>query len=183
MSAITDLNTVADLSKVWGAIWRRKNVVLSIIFLMLLMAAILAFTSKEKYRATASILLYTNNTESSLKERPQQQLLKLDDTIINSETDHIQSRLIIAQMADKLNLFTHPGFNPYMKDLAHMDNGAKSSFSVVVDKLKGNLSFLLGGEKDSLTDYRSDVAKQATIDNIREDLTVFSNDQSNVIHI
>ncbi len=103
-----------DFRVILAVLRRRKHVILGCIVLVTLLAAVIVFQLTPRYTAEASIMLDTRkNPMVDLQSVLSGQ--QVDSAAIRSELEVLKSRTLAQKVADKLDLYFRPEFNPSVR--------------------------------------------------------------------
>ena len=157
-----------DLSTLFGALWRRKWLVIFCAVLGLGLAVLFLIMVKPTYESGAQILIEKRETVFTRPsdERNIPQANDFDALSLASQVEVLQSRGILKTVADKLKLGTKAEFDPLLSD---PNSGAGSSFL-------GLLGFAASGGA-------ADTREERVLNSLSERLTVYAVNESRVVAV
>ena len=119
-----------DLLQMWQTIWRRKWSILSLMLIVMMVAALIAFSITPIYRAGATLLIEQKQANVVSIE----QVYGLEGTgneYLQTQFELLKSRALAERVVKQLNLTTHPEFDPRQQPEPLIDIGALlASFNI-----------------------------------------------------
>lgn len=112
---------VIDLREIFAVLRRRKPVIVGCIVLVTLLASIVVFQLTPRYTATASVMLDTRHNQI-VDMQSVLSGLQGDSAVIRSEVEVLKSRTLAQKVADKLDLYNVPEFNPALVPPRYIDS-------------------------------------------------------------
>ncbi|HEY6612320.1 MAG TPA: Wzz/FepE/Etk N-terminal domain-containing protein, partial [Pseudomonas sp.] len=123
-----------DLLQMWQTIWRRKWSIISLMLVVMMVAALAAFSLTPIYRAGATLLIEQKKANVVSIE----QVYGMEGTgneYLQTQFELLKSRALAERVVKQLNLTTHPEFDPRQQPEPLIDIGgllARFDFSKVV---------------------------------------------------
>ena len=111
-----------DLLQMWQTIWRRKWSILSLMVVVMMVAALIAFSLTPVYRAGATLLIEQKKANVVSIE----QVYGLEGSgneYLQTQFELLKSRALAERVVKQLNLTTHPEFDPRQQPEPLIDIG------------------------------------------------------------
>ena len=158
-----------DLSSLFGALWRRKWLVIFCALLGLGLAVLFLITVKPTYQSDAEILIEKRETVFTRPNDEQNipQANDFDALSLASQVEVLQSRGILKAVAEKLKLGTKAEFDPLLSDPNNAGVGSA---------LTSLLGFVANGGA-------SDTREERVLNSLSERLTVYAVNESRVVAV
>ena len=109
-SNILQNNDVIDLLPLIKAVWRKKWSIISLVFVVMLLTALVVMSITPTYQASATIQI--NPKENKVVSFEQAYGLSNDNDYLTTQFQLLQSRVLAERVVKKLNLTTNPEFDP-----------------------------------------------------------------------
>lgn len=169
-----------DLKALWFMLRRRIRVFLSVLTLALVLAVLITLYQKPKFTAGSQVALNTSVEQvAPTTDNDGTRTLLPNDFVANTEVQVIWSRQMAARVAEALNLYNDPNFNPLLDttlglrgrfltwlglwdDKPRKQPTADDSRRAVLDRLQASLNVLRIGTSLALSiTYEADDANYA----------------------
>jgi len=108
-------NLLVDLPGLWAMFRRRVRLFLSVLSLVVALVMIVTFQLTPKYDATARVILDVQDTQA-LDISAVVSGISPDAAMVETEVEIIRSRSMAERVAEKLDLFSVPEFNPDLRE-------------------------------------------------------------------
>jgi succinoglycan biosynthesis transport protein ExoP len=105
-----------DFTNMWNVLMRRRIVLANVTLAVLLMAGLFIFMQTPRYTAHA-VLLFEPANDSVVDIKAVMSGLSSADAALDSQIDVIKSRMLLAKIVDKLDLYNDKAFNPSAKSV------------------------------------------------------------------
>lgn len=109
-----------DVKELWLNIWRRKWAILTLIFVVTMVAALYAYSLTPIYRAASSLLI----EDKAAKVVSIEQIYGIEGggaEYLQTQMELLKSRALAERVVKKLNLTTHPEFDPRQQEAPRFD--------------------------------------------------------------
>ncbi len=112
-----------DMRHVFLMLWRRKVIILGLMFLGLMLALAAVYIIPPRYEATAVLMLEEEGPEQPLGEDVQSMMSMLGggSSMILSELEILRSRSLARLVVERLDLLSDPEFNPQLRDIRSVE--------------------------------------------------------------
>ena len=130
---------VPDLLQMWQPIWRRKWSILALTLVVMLVTALVTFTITPTYRATTTLLI----------EQRKSNVVSIEQVYgsewggneyLQTQFELLMSRALAERVVRKLELTTHPEFDPRQQEAPLIDIGSiLGSLKKVAEAVTGTL--------------------------------------------
>lgn len=137
---------VVDLLPLFKMVWQKKWGILSIVFTVMLLAALIVLNMTPSYRATATLLIEQKQSQVVSIE----QIYGLDGSsseYLQTQFELLKSRALAERVVKALNLTTHKDFDPRQQEPSFLDVKALLSKFSITDLLPGASPVDMEGDK------------------------------------
>jgi len=122
-------NDVIDLLPLIKAVWRRKWSIISLVFIVMLLTALVVMSITPTYQASATMQI--DPKENKVVSFEQAYGLSNDNEYLTTQFQLLQSRSLAERVVKKLNLTTNPEFDPRQQKPPILDiKGFIKSFNI-----------------------------------------------------
>lgn len=174
--AVTEPSTVSEnstinLSELFSTLWRGKIFILCFMMIAILLGGIYVYLlATPKFRSVA-VLMLNSREESVVDIDSVIGGLGSDSVVINTEVQVLQSRLLLGQVVDDLNLTEDPEFNPFLRP------------PTTIQKVKRSIRGLIQPIARTPSLPSETRMREATINSLLSSLTISNVPQSLVFNI
>lgn len=136
-----------DLLSLWNAVWQRKVSILTLMLVVMMLAALVVLAITPQYRASATMLI-EDNSPNVLSIEQMYGANSGGSEYLQTQVGLLRSRELAERVARELNLVRHPEFDP------RQNQSTLSSFRAWLGglNLTDMLPFTLPGDLDSADD-------------------------------
>ncbi|MCY1401652.1 exopolysaccharide transport protein family protein [compost metagenome] len=123
-------NDAPDILQIWQILWRRKWSILALVLIVMMVTALGTFVITPTYRATSTLLI-EHKTANVVSIEQVYDPEGMGNEYLLTQFELLKSRALAERVVKKLNLTTHPEFDPRQQPEPLIDiGGLLASFSI-----------------------------------------------------